>query len=118
MGFYGSEPVDPAKTKVTYLWLGLRVPGVFIVEVHGDAPNYSYGFTLTRDPDFVGGLKVNSMGWTGPVAKGTTPYVSRGSFPGQFQKEIVVSGSNGHFLIPVTEIAHDKVDAYIKKNAS
>ncbi|WP_118974774.1 hypothetical protein [Taibaiella koreensis] len=114
MGFYGSQPVDPAKTTVTYLWTGLNTPGVFIVEVQGNAPNYSYGFSLTRDPNFVGGLKVDSMGWTGPLAKGTTPYVSRASFPGQFQAQIVVAGSNGVFLIPVKEVPHTQVDAYVK----
>lgn len=117
MGFYGSQPVDPAKTTATYLWTGLGTPGIFIVEVQGEAPNYSYGFTLTRDPHFVGGLKIDSMGWTGPLASGTTPYVSRGSFPGQFQAQIVVSGSNGSFLIPVKEIMHEDVDAYIKSQA-
>lgn len=114
MGFYASQPVDPAKTTVTYLWTGLRTPGVFIVEVQGDAPNYSYGFTLNRDPNFVGGLKINSMGWTGPLGKGSTPYVSKGSFPGQFQDQIVISGSNGDFLIAVKEIPHDQVDAYVQ----
>ncbi len=117
MGFYASQPVDPAKTTVTYLWTGLRTPGIFIVEVQGDAPNYSYGFTLTRDPQFVGGLKIDSMGWTGPLAQGTTPYTSKGSFPGQFQPEIVVAGSNGSFLISVQEIPHDQVDEYIKSRA-
>ncbi|QIL41948.1 hypothetical protein G7074_23375 [Pedobacter sp. HDW13] len=117
MGFYSTEPVNPAKTTVTYLWTGLRTPGIFIVEVQGDAPNYSYGFTLTRDPQFVGGLKINSMGWTGPLASGTSPYISRGSFPGHFQNQIVISGSNGDFLIPVKEVPHDQVDSYIKSQA-
>lgn len=117
MGFYGKEPVDAAKTTVTYLWTGLRTPGVFIIEVQGDAPNYSYGFSLVRDPHFVGGLKIDSMGWTGPLGPGTTPYQSKGSFPGQYQKEIVISGSNGDFLIPVTEIPHDEVDEFVKSKA-
>ncbi|PSK87973.1 hypothetical protein [Taibaiella chishuiensis] len=114
MGFFGSEPINPAKTTVTYLWTGLRTPGIFIVEVQGDAPNYSYGFTLVRDPNFVGGLKINSMGWTGPLGQGTTPYTVKGSFPGQFQEQIVVSGSNGDFLIKVQEVPHDQVDNFIK----
>jgi len=117
MGFYGKEPVNAAKTTATYLWTGLNTPGGFIVEVQGDAPNYSYGFTLTRDPNFVGGLKIDSMGWTGPLGQGTTPYVSRGSFPGQFVKNIVVSGSNGDFVIPVKEIPYDKVDSFVKQSA-
>lgn len=117
MGFYGKEPVNAAKTTATYLWTGLRTPGIFIVEVQGDAPNYSYGFSLDRDPNFVGGLKINSMGWTGPLGEGTTPYTSRGSFPGEFRSEIVVSGSNGDFLIPVKEIPADQVDSYIQSMA-
>lgn len=115
MGFFGKEPVNAAKTTVTYLWTGLETPGIFVVEVQGDAPNFSYGFSLMRDTHFVGGLKIDSMGWTGPLAEGTTPYTSRGSFPGTFQKQIVVSGSNGDFLIPVKEIPSDQVDAYVKK---
>ena len=114
MGFYGKEPVDASKCKATYLWTGLRTPGVFVVEVEGNAPNYSYGFSLVRDPHFVGGLKIDSMGWTGPLGKGTTPYSSRGSFPGQFVPKIVISGSNGDFVIDVEEIPHDQVDDYVK----
>ncbi|WP_343606180.1 hypothetical protein [Fluviicola sp.] len=117
MGFYGKEPVNPAKTKATYLWTGLDTPGIFIIEVEGDAPNYSYGFTLVRDTHFVGGLKIDSMGWTGPLGPGTTPYSSRGSFPGQYVSKVVISGSNGDFLIPVEEIPHDAVDSFVKAKA-
>lgn len=118
MGFYMKEPVDQAKCKATYLWTGFKTPGVFIVEVAGEAPNYSYGFSLKRDDHFVGGLKINSMGWTGPLGAGTSPYTSKGTFPGQFVKQIVISGSNGDFLVDVQEIPHDQVDDFIKKNAS
>ena len=117
MGFYGKEPVSPKECSVTYLWTGLRTPGVFIVEVEGDAPNYSYGFHLQRDAHFVGGLKVDCMGWTGPIGKGTTHYRVRGSFPGQFQKEIIISGSNGDFPVKVKEVPHAEVDNYIKTAA-
>jgi hypothetical protein len=115
MGFYGPEPFTNATA--TYLWLGLGSPGVFIVEVSGDAPNYTSGITLVRDPDWVGGLKVNVMGWTGPLGKGTTPYKVSGTFPGQFVSKIVISGSNGQKVIDVKEIAHDKVDDFVKKAA-
>lgn len=118
MGFYGKEPVDPAKTKVTYLWTGLNTPGVYVVEVQGDAPNYSYGFTLVRDQHFVGGLKIDSMGWTGPMGPGTTPYQVHGSFPGQYYPKVVISGSNGDFLIDVEEIPHNEVDDYVKSKAA
>jgi hypothetical protein len=117
MGFYGKEPVNAAKTTATYLWTGLGTPGIFIVEVQGDAPNFSYGFSLVRDPHFVGGLKIDSMGWTGPLGAGTKAYTSRGSFPGEYRPKIVISGSNGDFVINVKEIAHDKVDSYLKAGA-
>ncbi|OUS02101.1 hypothetical protein A9Q86_05470 [Flavobacteriales bacterium 33_180_T64] len=117
MGFYSKEPVDASKTTATYLWTGLRTPGIFILEVEGNAPNYSYGFSLKRDPHFVGGLKIDSMGWTGPLGEGTTPYKVHGSFPGQYTSKIVVSGSNGDFLIDVKEVPSEEVDDYIKSKA-
>lgn len=114
MGFYGRQPVNPDKCSAVYVWTGLGEPGFFSVYVEGDAQNYSYGFDLVRDPHFVGGLKVDAMGWTGPLGEGTTPYKVSGSFQGMFRNEIIVSGSNGNFKIPVTEIPHDKVEEYIK----
>jgi len=118
MGFYQPEPVNPEKTTVTYLWTGLNTPGVFIVHVEGDAPKFSSGFDLIRDPHFVGGLKINSMGWTGPMAEGTQPYKVSGSFPGSYKSQIIVSGSNGDFLIDVKEIPNDQVDDYVKSLAA
>ncbi|MFC5044924.1 hypothetical protein ACFSTE_21310 [Aquimarina hainanensis] len=118
MGFYSKQPVNPKKTTATYLWTGLRTPGVFLVHVEGDAPNYSSGFDLVRDPHFVGGLKVESMGWTGPIGEGTTPYSVNGSFSGEYRSQIVVSGSNGDFSIDVKEIPHDQVDEFMKSNAA
>lgn len=117
MGFYGKQPVDPKKCSATYIWTGLGEPGFFRVQVGGDAQNYSYGFDLVRDPHFVGGLKINSMGWTGPIGEGTTPYMDAGSFPGVFREKIVISGSNGDFVISVKEIPHDQVQDYIKSQA-
>jgi hypothetical protein len=118
MGFYGPEPVTASKCKATYVWTGLNTPGFFYVEVEGEAPNYSYGFDLVRDPNWVGGLKINSMGWTGPLGEGKKPYKVTGSFPGAFHDKIVIAGSNGNFLINVEQIPHDKVDDYIKSKAS
>ena len=66
MGFYGPEPFDSAQA--TYVWTGLGEPGFFSVEVMGHAPNFTSGITLVRDTHFVGGLKINVMGWTGPWA--------------------------------------------------
>lgn len=117
MGFYGKQPVNAKECSVTYLWTGLRTPGIFVVEVEGDAKNYSYGFTLRRDPHFVGGLKIDSMGWTGPIGEGTSHYRVKGSFPGEFQKQIIISGSNGDFAVDVKEVPHDQVDNYVKASA-
>ena len=116
MGFFGPEPFTNATA--TYLWTGLGSPGVFVVEASGDAPNFTSGITLLRDTEFVGGLKINVMGWTGPLGEGTTPYNVRGTFPGQFVPKIVVSGSNGQQVIDVMEIPHDQVDEYVKGRAA
>lgn len=119
MGFYGKQPVTKEKCSAVYVWTGLRTPGFFSVYVEGDAQNYSYGFDLVRDSHFVGGLKINAMGWTGPIGEGKTPYKIHGTFEGQYRSEIVISGSNGNFIIPVKEIPHDKVEDYVKsKNAA
>ncbi|WP_109299125.1 hypothetical protein [Aquimarina sp. AU474] len=117
MGFYGKEPIDAAKCEATYLWTGLRTPGIFLVSVQGDAPNYSYGFSLVRDSNFVGGLKVDAMGWTGPLGKGTSTYKVHNSFAGEYSSKITISGSNGDFLVDVKEVPHDQVDDFIKSKA-
>ena len=115
MGFYGPEPFDTATA--TYVWMGIGSPGAFFVEVEGHAPNYTSGITLVRDPQWVGGLKINVMGWTGPLAEGTTPYRVSHSFPGSFVPEIVVAGSNKTVVVKVHEIAADKADAFFEKRA-
>ncbi|WP_299679830.1 hypothetical protein [uncultured Tenacibaculum sp.] len=117
MGFYGKEPVTQSECKVVYVWTGLGTPGFFSVYVQGEAQNYSYGFDLVRDPHFVGGLKVDVMGWTGPLGEGTTPYKVHGTFQGAFQEEIIISGSNGDFTVKVEEIPHDEVENYIKSKS-
>ena len=112
MGFYGPEPFNTATAR--YVWTGLGVPGFFAVTVMGDAPNFTSGITLIRDPEWVGGLAIKVMGWTGPLGKGTTPYTVRGSFPGGYLKEIVVIGSNKIEIVPVTEIPFTSDEAYMK----
>lgn len=111
MGFYGSEPFNTARAY--YVWTGLNEPGHFTVIVQGDAPNYTSGIQLVRDPEFVGGLKVNVMGWTGPLGPGTTPYTVQGTFPGAFLPKIVVSGSNQTLLVDVQEIPHGDVERHL-----
>jgi hypothetical protein len=115
MGFYGPEPFDTATA--TYVWMGLESPGAFFVEVKGHAPNYTSGITLVRDSHWVGGLKINVMGWTGPLGQGTTPYTVHHSFPGSFLPEIVVSGSNHTIVVKVKEIPAEQADDYLQKRA-
>jgi hypothetical protein len=112
MGFYGPEPFNTATAR--YVWTGLRTPGFFAVTVKGDAPNFTTGITLVRDPHWVGGLAIRVMGWTGPLGKGTTPYTVSHSFPGGYLKEIVVIGSNKVEIVPVTEIPFTDDEAYMK----
>lgn len=111
MGFYGSEPFNTAKAY--YVWTGLGEPGFFSVVVQGDAPNYTSGIQLVREGDFVGGLKVNVMGWTGPLGPGTRPYTVQGTFPGQFVPKIVVSGRNQTLVVDVEQILHDDVEKHL-----
>jgi hypothetical protein len=113
MGFYGPEPFDSAEA--TYVWTGLGVPGFFSVTVKGNAPNFSYGFKLVRDEEWVGGLAIKVMGWTGPLGKGTTPYTVHGSFPGIYHKEIVVIGSNKQEVIKVKEIPFTNDEEFMKR---
>jgi len=116
MGFYGPEPFDTATA--TYVWTGVGGPGFFLVEVKGNAPNYTTGITLVRDPHFVGGLKIDVMGWTGPLGKGTTPYTVHASFPGSFLPKIVVQGSNKTEIVAVKEIPAEQADAHLQKLAT
>jgi hypothetical protein len=112
MGFYGLEPFDEAKA--TYVWTGIGGPGFFAVEVKGAAPNYTYGIQLVRDLHWVGGLKVDVMGWTGPLGEGKTPYTVYGSFPGEYRDAIVVHGSNGSRVIKVGQIPQEQAEDYMK----
>ncbi len=116
MGFHGLEPFETAKA--SYIWTGLEEPGFFHIEVAGHAPKFSYGFQLVRDTHFVGGLKIDVMGWTGPLSKGTTPYQVSGTFPGEFRKEIVVAGSDGSKLVKVSEVPHSDVEKWLKSKAA
>jgi hypothetical protein len=113
MGFYGPEPFDTAQA--VYVWTGLGQPGFFSVTVEGNAPNFSYGFKLVRDDQWVGGLAIKVMGWTGPLGKGTTPYKVRGTFPGHYLKEIVIIGSNKHQVVEVTQIPFTTDEDFQKK---
>jgi|ERR1044071_4401740 hypothetical protein len=116
MGFYGSEPFTSAKA--FYVWTGLHEAGHFSIEVTGDAPNYTSGIQLVRDQHFVCGLKVDVMGWTGPLGEGTTPYKVNGTFPGMFVPKIVIAGTNGNQVIDVEEIPHTEAENFLKNRAT
>jgi hypothetical protein len=116
MGFYGPEPFTSAKA--FYIWTGLNEPGHFSLEVEGAAPNYTSGIQLVRDPQWVGGLKVDVMGWTGPLGQGTTPYKVNGTFPGMYVPKIVVAGTNGTQLVDVEEIPHTEAENFLKKRTA
>jgi hypothetical protein len=112
MGFYGPEPFDTAQA--TYVWTGLGSPGFFSVTVEGHAPNFTSGIKLVRDEQWVGGLAVKVMGWTGPLGKGTKPYKVHASFPGSVLKEIVVIGSNKHEVVEVSQIPFSSDEQFAK----
>lgn len=114
MGFYQSEPWSTATAAFFEIPGGV---GTFYVEVEGDAPNFTSGIQLVRDPHFVGGLKVNVMGWTGPRAAGTTPYKVHGTFEGEYREQIVVSGSNQTKLVPVQIIPAEEAEDHLRARA-
>jgi hypothetical protein len=104
MPFYGLEPFDTAEAE--YRWTGLRVPGFYIVTVKGHARKFSFGFKLARDLHWVGGLAIDVMGWTGPLAEppATVPYTVTDTFNGTYLPEILVIGSNKRELVRVKEV--------------
>jgi len=115
MGFYQAEPCTSAQA--VYVWTGLNEPGHFVVEVECEVRNYTSGIQLVRDPQFVGGLKVDVMGWTGPLGPGTRPYKVSGTFSGMYVPNIIVACANDTHVVPVKEIPHDEAEAYLKKRA-
>jgi hypothetical protein len=115
MGFYGPQPV----TSVTafYVWTGLGEPGHFFITAQGEAQNFTTGIQLVRESDFVGGLAVDVMGWTGPLSEGTTPYKVDGTFSGGYLPKVVVRGSNQTLLVDVQEIPADQVEQFLAGRA-
>ena len=116
MGFFGPEPFDQATA--TYVWAGLREPGFLLVEVSGEAPNFTTGIELVRDPHWVGGVKLDVMGWTGPVGEGTTPYKVSTTLPGSVVESVVVAGSNKREAVPVTEVPAEEADDFLRQRAA
>ena len=114
MPFYGPEPFDTAEAE--YVWTGLRVPGFFRVTVKGHAPKFSFGFKLVRDPHWVGGLAIDVMGWTGPLAAPptTVPYTVTDTFNGAHLPEIVIIGSNKREVVRVKEVPFTSEESVMK----
>jgi hypothetical protein len=114
MPFFGSEPFDTAEA--TYVRTGIG-PGFFRVTVKGHARKFSFGFQLRRNTHFVGGLEIEVVGWTGPLAvpEETTPYTVTADFYGAFLKEIVVTGSNRTETVHVREMALKTEEEFMKK---
>ena len=114
MPFYGLEPFDTAEAE--YVWTGLRTPGFFRVTVKGQAPKFSFGFKLVRDPHWVGGLAIDVMGWTGPLAAPptTVPYTVTDTFNGAHLPEIVIIGSNKRELVRVKEVPFTSEESVMK----
>jgi hypothetical protein len=112
MPFLQLEPFDSAEA--TYIWTGAGAPGFFSVEVKGHAPNFTFGIKLRRDSEYVGGLAIEVIGWTGPLGQGTKPYAVIGQFQGAYLKEIVVIGANKKEVVPVKEIPFKSDEDYVK----
>jgi hypothetical protein len=114
MPFYGLEPFDTAEAE--YVWTGLRTPGFFRVSVKGHAQKFSFGFKLVRDPHWVGGLAIEVMGWTGPLAAPptTVPYKVTDTFNGAHLSEIVIIGSNKREVIHVREVPFTSEEDVVK----
>jgi hypothetical protein len=110
MPFFQSEPFDTARAK--YFWAGPRLPGFFRVTVRGHARNFSFGFQLRRDPHLVGGLAVDVMGWTGPLAHGTTPYTVTADFTGGYLPDIIVIGANKTEIVHVEELPFESEEIF------
>ena len=116
MPFFQSEPFDTAHAR--YYWAGAGHPGYFRVTVRGHARNFSFGFQLRQVPTFVSGLAVDVMGWTGPLAHGTTPYTVTADFVGRYASEIVVIGANKTEVVHVQEIAFESEESFMRAHTT
>ena len=116
MPFFQSEPVE--KASAVFVWTGPGEPGFFAVEAEGNAPKFTSGVQLVRDPQWIGGLKVDVMGWTGPLVAGQTQsYKVTGRFAGEYAPKIIVAGSNKIIVVEVEQLPQAESDAYVKAAA-
>jgi hypothetical protein len=94
MGFLGLIPAD----KVTASYDPEKQILTLIAE--GKVKKYTTGIHFVRDCHFVGGLKYDLEGWTGPIGKGWEPYVCEQEihihFPSVISsgKDIIIATAN------------------------
>ena len=80
MPFYTPQTVIPEKQLLCFL---PEIPaprgdlGQFLVHVEGETKEFTVGFELVR-ANFFGGLKIYSMGWTGPIGNKLQKYENNG----------------------------------------
>jgi hypothetical protein len=116
MPFFQTEPFNTVRAR--YYWAGPGHPGYFRVTARGDARNFSFGFQLRQAPTFVGGLAVVVMGWTGPLAQGTTPYAVTADFVGRYAPDIVVIGANKTEVVHVEEIGFESEESFMRAHTT
>jgi len=116
MPFFQTKPFDTARAK--YFWAGAGHPGYFRVTARGHARNSSFGFQLRQVPTFVSGLAVDVMGWTGPLAQGTTPCTVTADFVGRYAPEIVVIGANKTEVVHDEEIAFESEESFMRAHTT
>lgn len=83
--------------------------------VRGHARNFSFGYQLKRDPHLVSGLAIEVMGWTGPLAHGTTPYTVTADFTGGYWPNVVVVGANKTEIVHLEEVAFESEEKFMDK---
>ncbi|KYF95109.1 hypothetical protein BE20_46720 [Sorangium cellulosum] len=104
MGFYGPVTTHGLEATAEFRATGFGgVVGVLGIKVSGEAQNFTSGFVLVRDEKFVGGLRYNLMGWTGPLGKGDSPFhheqgFDLGAMP---PEEIVIASASETIRVPV-----------------
>ena len=54
------------------------------------------------------------MGWTGPLAHGTTPYTVTADFHGSYLPEIVVIGANKTEVVHVEEVLFESEESFMR----
>ena len=58
----------------------------------GEVQRYTYDINFIRDPHWVGGLKFELYGWTGPLGQGAEPFACETSFQIELPSPVIPSG--------------------------